>query len=117
MTALRPKKFRRLRRRGGLADGEIYVPLVCFVETIFASKLSKMKYIRQGVLFEVAPTLEEFSITWASADGHWVHEDRAVCTSMHAEGDTMNIKSLITGQISTVILDTIKEFAGKEVVL
>ena len=36
---------------------------------------------------------------------------------MHAEGDTMNIKSLTTGQISTVILDTIKEFAGKEVVL
>jgi hypothetical protein len=36
---------------------------------------------------------------------------------MHAEGDTMNIKSLINGQVSTVILDTIKEFAGKEVVL
>ena len=76
-----------------------------------------MEYIRQGVLFEVAPQLKEFSITWASADGHWVHEDKAVCTSFHSEGDTMNIKSLITGQTSTVILETIKEFAGKEVVL
>ncbi len=76
-----------------------------------------MDKIRQGVLFEVAPQLEEFSITWASKNGHWVHEDRAVCTSMHSEGDTMNIKSLTTGQVSTVILDTIKEFAGKEVVL
>lgn len=76
-----------------------------------------MEYIRQGVLFEVAPQLKEFSITWASADGHWVHEERAVYTSIHAEGDTMNIKSLINGQVSTVILDTIKEFAGKEVVL
>lgn len=63
----------------------------------------------------MAPTLDEFSITWASGNGHWVHEDRAVCTSFYSEGDTMNIKSLTTGQESTVILDTIKEFAGKEV--
>lgn len=65
----------------------------------------------------MAPTLDEFSITWASANGHWVHEDRVVCTSFHSEGDTMNIKSLTTGQEYTVILDTIKEFAGKEVLL
>ncbi len=76
-----------------------------------------MKYIRQGVLFELAPTLEEFSITWASANGHWVHVERAVFTSFHSEGDTMNIKNLTTGEVATVILDTIKEFAGKEVVL
>lgn len=114
---MRPKNFRRLRRHEGLAGGENSVTPFCNGETIFASNLSKMDKIRQGVLFEVAPQLEEFSITWASKNGHWVHEDRAVCTSMHSEGDTMNIKSLTTGQVSTVILDTIKEFAGKEVVL
>ncbi len=65
----------------------------------------------------MAPTLEEFSITWASANGHWVHVERAVFTSFHSEGDTMNIKNLTTGEVATVILDTIKEFAGKEVVL
>lgn len=77
----------------------------------------EMDYIRQGVLFEVAPKLDEFSITWASDNGHWVHIDRAVCTSFHSEGDTMNIKNLTTGETATVILDTIKEFAGKEVLL
>ena len=76
-----------------------------------------MKYIRQGALFEIAPTSEEFSITWASANGHWVHVERAVFTSKHSEGDTMNIKNLATGEEATVIIDTIKEFAGKEVVL
>lgn len=76
-----------------------------------------MNYIRQGVLFEVAPTLEEFSITWASANGHWVHVERAVFTSKHSEGDTMNVKNLETGEILTVVIDTIKEFAGKEIVL
>ncbi len=76
-----------------------------------------MEYIRQGVLFEVAPQLEEFSITWASAEGHWVHIDKAAFTSLHSEGDTMNIKNLTTGELAKVILDTIKEFAGKEVVL
>lgn len=68
-------------------------------------------------MFEIAPTLEEFSITWASANGHWVHVERAVHTSKHSEGDTMNIKNLATGEESTVIIETIKEFAGKEVVL
>ena len=76
-----------------------------------------MKYIRQGALFEIAPTIEEFSITWASANGHWVHFERAVFTSKYSEGDTMNIKNLATGEEATVIIDTIKEFAGKEVVL
>jgi hypothetical protein len=76
-----------------------------------------MKYIRQGALFEIAPTLIEFSITWASANGHWVHFERAVFTSKYSEGDTMNIKNLVTGEEATVIIDTIKEFAGKEVVL
>ncbi len=65
----------------------------------------------------MAPTLEWFSITWASADGHWVHIERAVFTSKHSEGDTMNVKNLETGEIMTVVIDTIKEFAGKEVVL
>lgn len=65
----------------------------------------------------MAPTLEEFSITWASADGHWVHVERAVFTSKHSEGDTMNVKNLETGEILTVVIDTIKEFAGKEIVL
>lgn len=83
----------------------------------FAANIINMEYISQGILFEVAPNLEEFSITWASENGHWVHEDRAVFTSFHSDGDTMNIKSLTTGQHYTVILETIKEFAGKEVVL
>ena len=65
----------------------------------------------------MAPTLEEFSITWASANGHWVHVERAVFTSKHSEGDTMNVKNLETGEILTVVIDTIKEFAGKEIVL
>ena len=68
-------------------------------------------------MFEIAPTIEEFSITWASANGHWVHVERAVFTSKYSEGDTMNIKNLATGEEKTVIIDTIKEFAGKEVVL
>ena len=68
-------------------------------------------------MFEIAPTIEEFSITWSSANGHWVHVERAVFTSKHSEGDTMNIKNLATGEKATVIIDTIKEFAGKEVVL
>jgi len=69
------------------------------------------------MLFVVAEQIKAFSITWASAGGHWVREKSAVCTSFHSAGDTMNVKSLTTGKISKVILDTIVEFAGKEVVL
>ena len=76
-----------------------------------------MDYINIGMLFEAAPAMDEFSITWATADGHWAREQRAVCTSFHAKGGTLNIRSLTTGRISTVIRATIREFAGKEAVL
>lgn len=76
-----------------------------------------MAYIRQGVLFELTQSLEEFSITWATEHGHWAHVEHAACTSWHSEGDTMKIKDKDTGNMFTIIIDTIKEFAGKEVVL
>ena len=75
-----------------------------------------MQYISKSKLFEVAELLPEFSIKWASADGHWVREEKVKCTSFHSEGNTMNIKSLVTGRVTTVNLDTIVEFAGKEVI-
>ena len=76
-----------------------------------------MGQIRQGKLFEIAEALDSFSITWITEHGHRHHEENAVCTSFHSEGDTMNIKSPTMERPVTVILDTIVEFAGKEVVL
>lgn len=76
-----------------------------------------MAYIRQGLLHELVDSLASFSITWATEHGHWAHCEHAECTSWHSEGDTMNIKDKDTGNQFTVIIDTIKEFDGKEVTL
>ena len=76
-----------------------------------------MGQIRQGKIFEIAEALDSFSITWISEHGHRKHEENAVCTSFHSAGDTMNIKSPTMDRPVTVVLDTIVEFAGKEVVL
>ena len=76
-----------------------------------------MAKIRQGLLFELTQRLDGFSVTWATEHGHWAHVGEAVCTSFHSNGDTMKIKDKRTGNQFTVVIDTIKEFAGKEVVL
>lgn len=76
-----------------------------------------MQYLSQSRIFELAQTLKEFSITWATTNGHWAHIERAAMTSQHGEGDTINIINLVTGEVSKVIIDTIKEFANKEVII
>ena len=76
-----------------------------------------MAYIRQGVLHELVERLQQFSITWATEHGHWATVEHATCTSWHSSGDTMNIKDTDTVNLFTVIIDTIKLFNGKEVVL
>lgn len=81
------------------------------------NKTFNMAYIRQGVLHELVERLQQFSITWATEHGHWATVEHATCTSWHSSGDTMNIKDTDTGNLFTVIIDTIKLFNGKEVVL
>jgi hypothetical protein len=54
---------------------------------------------------------------FTAKEGNKVIVQRAVCTSFHSSGRTMNIKFLPSGEIRKIRRVTITEFNGQEVVL
>ena len=65
----------------------------------------------------VEPAGTEFSVKFVAEKGNMVQAAKAVCTSFHSTGRTMNIKFLPSGEIRTVRRCTITEFNKEEVVL
>ncbi|HNX87705.1 MAG TPA: hypothetical protein PKH58_01370 [Paludibacteraceae bacterium] len=59
----------------------------------------------------------EFSIAFIAEEGNIVTCDRAICTSWHSSGRTMNIKFLVSKQIRTIRRCTIIAFNDEELVL
>lgn len=59
----------------------------------------------------------EFSIAFVKSDGSIVSTDRAICTSYHSAGRTMNIKFCKSEEIRKVRRCTIISFNGQEVCL
>lgn len=59
----------------------------------------------------------EFSISFVEKSGAIVHAERAICTSWHSAGRTMNIKFLDSGEIRTIRRCTIIAFNNTEVAL
>ena len=59
----------------------------------------------------------EFSIAFVAADGNIVTCQRAICTSWHSKGRTMNIKFLDSQEIRTVRRCTIIAFNDEEIAL
>jgi len=57
----------------------------------------------------------EFSIKFISEKGEVISIDKAICTSFHSKGNTMNVKILISKQVRTIRRCTIVEFNGQEV--
>lgn len=72
---------------------------------ILASELHK--FVEKG----------EFSIAFVAEAGYIVKCDRAICTSWHSYGRTMNIKFLDSKQIRTVRRCTIIAFNDEELAL
>ena len=66
---------------------------------------------------QVEPAGTEFSVKFTAQKGYEVFAERAVCTSFHSAGRTLNIKFLPSGEIRKVRRCTITEFNGEEVVL
>lgn len=73
--------------------------------------------IHVSKIFELAQTLGRFSIAWVAEDGHRVivPDARLTAGGFHSTGRTMNIVCSGSGEIRTVKIDTMVEFAGKEV--
>ena len=59
----------------------------------------------------------EFSLEFVAEKGNKVKVDKAICSSFHSAGKTMNIKLIPSEEIRTVIRVTITKFNGKEVYL
>jgi hypothetical protein len=59
----------------------------------------------------------EFSIVFVASEGYKVSTDRAICTSFHSLGRTMNIKFCDSEQIRKIRRCTIISFNGQEVCL
>lgn len=66
---------------------------------------------------DIARLQREISLKWVAATGEIVSVDRAVPTSFHGEGDTMNIKIIPSGEVRTVNRNTIIEINKEEVIL
>lgn len=67
-----------------------------------------------GVLAEEHRTL---SLRWVTADGSIASVDGAVVTSLHAAGDTINIRILASGQIRKVNKYSIISINGEEAIV
>lgn len=65
----------------------------------------------------VEPAGTEFSVKFTAKEGNEVVVQKAVCTSFHSKGRTMNIKFLPSGEIRKIRRITITEFNREEVVL
>jgi hypothetical protein len=65
----------------------------------------------------VEPAGTEFSVKFTAEQGNEVLAQKAVCTSFHSTGRTMNIKFLPSGEIRKIRRCTITQFNGQEVVL
>lgn len=65
----------------------------------------------------VEPAGTEFSIKFTAKEGNEVFAKKAVCTSFHSNGRTMNIKFLPSGEIRKIRRCTITQFNKQEVVL
>lgn len=59
----------------------------------------------------------EFSLDFVASDGELVHVERAICTSWHSRGRTMNIKILPSNEIRTIRRCTIVAFNDEEVAI
>lgn len=59
----------------------------------------------------------EFSLKFVATSGEIIDVKRAICSSFHSEGRTMNIKFCDSGQIRKVRRCSIIEINGKEVVV
>ncbi len=59
----------------------------------------------------------EFSIGFVAESGEIIHAKRAICTSWHSAGRTMNIKFLDSKEIRTIRRCTIIAFNDQEVAL
>lgn len=65
----------------------------------------------------VEPPGTEFSLKFIAKKGYEVYAEKAVCTSFHSSGRTLNIKFLPSEEIRKVRRCTITEFNKQEVVL
>lgn len=79
-------------------------------------KLQK-KMISASKIADIAKLQGEISIKWVAADGEIISVEKAVPTSFHGDGDTMNIKIIPSGEIRTVNRNTIIEINNEEVIL
>jgi hypothetical protein len=59
----------------------------------------------------------EFAIAFVAEEGYIVSTNRAICTSFHSRGRTMNIKFCDSEQIRTIRRCTIISFQEQEVAL
>lgn len=68
-------------------------------------------------LFELAQTVQRFSIAWVAEDGHRVIVPDAVFSKggMYSKGRRMTIVCKPSEEVRTVRLETIIEFNGQEV--
>lgn len=60
---------------------------------------------------------EEFSLEFVSQKGELIEVEKAICTSFHSAGTTMNIRVLPSEEPRTIRRVTITKFNGKEVYL
>jgi hypothetical protein len=63
----------------------------------------------------IAERLSEFSLCFYKENGHKVEVEKAICTSVHSKGGTMNIKILPSGEIRKVKFIRIFKFNGEKV--
>ena len=68
-------------------------------------------------IHELVELHNEFSLEWVAEDGRTISVDKAICTSFHSSGLSMNIKILSSGEIRTVNRYSLVKFNGEEVVL
>lgn len=66
---------------------------------------------------DIAKLQNEISIKWVAVDGEIISVERAVPTSFHGEGNTMNIRIVPSGEIRTVNRNSIIEINKEEVIL
>jgi len=59
----------------------------------------------------------EFSFVFITEAGEKTKVDKAICTSFHSAGKTMNVKIIASGQIRTINRKSIIEFNGEEIYL
>ena len=57
----------------------------------------------------------EFSLEFVSERGELVKVKKAICTTFHSKGKTLNIKMLPSNEVRTIRRVTITKFNGKEV--